>query len=104
MKQAEKLVGTRLDVYRYQGKNLNEPVANYRVPADLASTVSGIVDLDRSGTMAKPADTLPGPAPGERYGMQPCSAYYGQMATNKPKAYGQKWPYTICGYGAKQYE
>src|ERR1700722_12121261 len=78
MKQAEKLVGTRLDVYKYLGQNLNEPVANYRVPASLASTVAGIVDLDSSGTMAKPAYTEPGPAPGERYGMQPCSAYYGQ--------------------------
>jgi subtilase family serine protease len=105
MKQAEKLVGTGLDVYRYNGQNLNEPVSNYRVPATLASTVSGIVDLDSSGTMAKPADTLPGPPPGVRYGVQPCSAYYGQLqATNKPKAYGQTSSYTICGYGAKQYE
>ena len=32
-------------------------------------------------------------------------AYYGQkVATDKPKAYGRTWPYTICGYGAKQYE
>ena len=74
--------------------SLNEPVANYRVPASLAGTVAGIVDLDSSGTVAKPADTEPGPAPGERYGMQPCSSYYGQEeATNKPKAYGQTWPY-----------
>ena len=105
MKQAEKLVGTRLDVYRYNGQNLNEPVSNYRVPARLASTVSGIVDLDSTGTMAKPADTLPGPAPGARYGVQPCSDYYGQkQATTMPKAYGKTWSYTICGYGAKQYE
>ncbi len=105
MAQAEKLVGTRLDSYRYQGKNLNEPVANYRIPARLASTVAGIAQLDSSGSLARPADTLPGPAPGARYGVQPCSAYYGQLqATNKPKAYGKTWPYTICGYNAKQYE
>lgn len=105
MKQAEKLVGTHLDVYRYQGQNLNEPVADYRVPASLSSTVAGIVDLDSSGTMAKPVDTLPGPAPGARYGVQPCSKYYGQLeATNKPKAYGKTSSYTICGYDAKQYE
>ncbi len=105
MKQAEKLVGTRLDTYRYLGKNLNEPISNYRIPAKLAGTVAGIVDLDSSGSLAQPADTLPGPPPGVRYGVQPCSAYYGQIqATNKPKAYGQKWPYTICGYNAKQYE
>jgi subtilase family serine protease len=105
MKQAENLVGTRLDTYRYLGKNVNEPISDYRIPAKLAGTVAGIVDLDSSATLAQPADTLPGPPPGVRYGVQPCSAYYGQIeATNKPKAYGQKWPYTICGYGAKQYE
>jgi subtilase family serine protease len=105
MRQAEKLVGTRLDTYRYLGKNVNEPISEYRVPAKLASTVAGIVDLDSSATLAQPAATLPGPPPGVRYGVQPCSAYYGQkMATTLPKAYGQKWPYTICGYGAKQYE
>ena len=105
MKQAENLVGTRLDSYRYLGKNLDEPISNYRIPAKLAGTVAGIVDLDSSGSLAQHADTLPGPPPGVRYGVQPCSAYYGQIeATNKPKAYGQKWPYTICGYGAKQYE
>ncbi|MFZ0664546.1 MAG: S53 family peptidase [Acidimicrobiales bacterium] len=105
MGQAEKLVGTRMDVYRYDGKNLNEPVADYRVPAGLAHTVDGIVDLDSSGTLAQPADTLPGPPPGVRYGVQPCSDYYGQVqATDKPEAYGKTWPYTICGYGAKQYE
>src|ERR1700728_1782368 len=32
MKQAEKLVGTRLDVYHYLGQNVNEPVADYRIP------------------------------------------------------------------------
>jgi subtilase family serine protease len=105
MAQAEKLVGTRLDTYRYLGKNVNEPVAEYRIPASLQSTVAGIVDLDTSGSFAQPAETLPGPPPGVRYGVQPCSDYYGQIqATNKPQAYGQTWPYTICGYGAKQYE
>ena len=105
MRQAEKLVGTRLDTYRYQGKKVIEPISEYRVPNKLAATVAGIVDLDTSASLAKPADTLPGPPPGVRYGVQPCSAYYGQkMATTMPKAYGQKWPYTICGYGAKQYE
>lgn len=105
MAQAEKMVGTRMDVYRYSGQNVTEPVANYKVPTSLSKIVSGIVDLDTSGSLAKPADTLPGPPPGVRYGVQPCSAYYGQkMATNKPKAYGKTWPYTICGYGSKQYE
>ena len=39
------------------------------------------------------------------YGVQPCSAYYGEkIATAQPQAYGQYWPYTICGYSADQYE
>ena len=105
MAQAEKLVGARLDTFRYQGQVVSEPVADYRIPAGLASTVAGIVDLDTSASLAKPAATLPGPPPGVRFGVPPCSDYYGQIqASDKPQAYGQTWPYTICGYGAKQYE
>ena len=105
MAQAEHLVGTRLDDYSYEGKVLPEPVGDYRIPAKLAGVVAGIVDLDGSSELVHPADTLPGPPPGARYGVQPCSAYYGQkMATTVPPAYGKQWPYTICGYDAQQYE
>jgi subtilase family serine protease len=53
----------------------------------------------------KPGATLPGPPPGARYGVQPCSAYYGQkVATDQPAANGQKEPYTVCGYGPQQYQ
>ena len=105
MGAAERLVGTALDTYSYQGKKLAEPVGDYRIPAALSGTVSGIVDLDDSSLLTHPADTLPGPPPGVRFGVQPCSDYYGQkQATDKPAAYGQQWPYTICGYNAKQYE
>jgi subtilase family serine protease len=105
MSQAEHLVGTTLDTYSYQGKNLAEPVGDYKIPASLGAKVSGIVDLDDSSLLTHPADTLPGPPAGVRFGVQPCSKYYGQKpATDKPMAYGQTWPYTICGYNAKQYE
>jgi subtilase family serine protease len=122
MGRAESLVGTTLHTYAYQGQDLAEPVGDYSIPADLSGTVAGVVNLDDAALLQKPADdtgqastastsnavpdgTLPGPPTGVHYGIQPCSSYYGQqMATDKPKAYGQTWPYTICGYDADQYE
>jgi subtilase family serine protease len=121
MGRAEALVGTALHDYAYQGLDLAEPVGSYHIPADLSAVVSGVVNLDDSSLLQKPTtDTgstspsatkngpdgsLPGPPPGVTYGVQPCSSYYGQkMATTKPAAYGQHWPYTVCGYNADQYE
>ncbi len=122
MGRAESLVGTTLHTYAYQGQDLAEPVGDYSIPAALSGTVAGVVNLDDAALLQKPADdtgqastartsnavpdgTLPGPPTGVHYGIQPCSSYYGQlMATDKPKAYGQTWPYTICGYDADQYE
>jgi subtilase family serine protease len=121
MGRAESLVGTTLHTFAYEGKDLAAPVGDYKIPAALSGTVAGVVNLDDAAmlqtpadtgsastgatTGARPGDTLPGPPPGVHYGIQPCSAYYGQLvATDKPKAYGQFWPYTICGYSADQYE
>jgi subtilase family serine protease len=124
MGRAEKLVGTSLHTFSYEGLNLAEPVSSYKVPAGLAKAVSGIVNLDDSALLTRPQldngsgaasstatqgtspdNTLPGPPPGAYYGVQPCSAYYGQkVATTLPPAYGQHWPYTICGYNPTQYE
>ena len=45
----------------------------------------------------------PGPGPGFRTGVQPCSAYYGQKtATDKPAVNGKKQPYVVCGYEPQQ--
>ena len=122
MGRAEALVGTTLHTYDYRGQSLAEPVGDYSIPAALSTTVAGIVNLDDSALLQKPAtasggsssgptsattsdNTLPGPPSGVHYGVEPCSDYYGQkIATDKPPAYGQSWPYTICGYGADQYE
>ena len=119
MGAAESLVGTTLHTYAYQGQNLAEPVSNYTIPASLNGVVAGVVNLDDSSLLQKPADvgssrspanaqadaTLPGPPKGVYYGVQPCSSYYGQtIATAQPPAYKQSWPYTICGYDADQYE
>jgi subtilase family serine protease len=124
MGQAEALVGTTIHTYNYRGRQLAEPTSNYSIPASLNGTVAGVVNLDDAGFLqqpaadtgdssiggssspaVKPANTLPGPPAGAHYGVQPCSSYYGQkIATDKPPAYGQSWPYTICGYNADQYE
>jgi subtilase family serine protease len=123
MARAEKLVGTSLHTYAYHGLELAEPVSDYKIPTSLNGTVAGVVNLDDTGLLQKPAtdagagapaapsstgtpdNTLPGPPPGVHFGVQPCSAYYGQkVATDKPTAYGQHWPYTTCGYDAVQYE
>jgi len=105
MGRAERLVGTSFDTYAYQGHELAEPVSDYVIPASLESTVAGVANLDDSSVLQRPAAALPGPPKGVHYGIQPCSSYYGQdVATDKPPAYGQTWPYTICGYDADQYE
>ena len=122
MGRAESLVGASLHTYGYRGQDLVEPVNNYTIPASLNGTVAGVVNLDDSAFLQKPASdtgnaatgisstmkpdhTLPGPPPGGHFGVQPCSDYYGQtVATDKPPAYGQSWPYTICGYNAVQYQ
>nr|WP_239451773.1 hypothetical protein [Frondihabitans sp. PAMC 28766] len=65
--------------------------------------MNGVVGLDQASTLKEPADTLPGPPAGGRYGVQPCSTYYGQKtATTLPSAYGKKQPYAVCGYVPSQ--
>jgi len=121
MARAESLVGTTFHTYQYQGLDLAEPVSNYNIPVGLDAVVAGVVNLDDSSLLQKPAAngasasaassastddaTLPGPPKGVHYGIAPCSTYYGQTtATAQPEAYGQNWPYTICGYDADQFE
>jgi subtilase family serine protease len=122
MGRAEALVGTRLDTYAYQGQDLAEPITNYDIPASLDGIVAGVANLDDASLLQSPAGDqtsastgsplasspgapLPGPPKGIHDGVQPCSGYYGQtIATDKPKAYGENWPYTICGYDADQLE
>src|SRR6201996_5795759 len=107
--QVEKTFGSQLDNYTYQGKtvrsNNSELSLPSGTPAAVTSAVAGVVGIDQGSELKQPADTLPGPPPGARYGVQPCSAYYGQkIATDKPSAYGKKQPYTVCGYGPQQYQ
>src|SRR6202142_267809 len=107
--QVEKVFGSKLNNYSYQGKtvraNSSELSLPASTPAAVTGVVAGIVGVDQGTALKSPADTLPGPPPGARYGVQPCSAYYGQkIATDKPPAYGKTQPYTVCGYVPQQYQ
>jgi subtilase family serine protease len=107
--QVEKTFGSKLNNYSYQGKtvraNASELSLPSSTPAAVTGAVTGILGVDQGTTLKSPADTLPGPPPGARYGVQPCSAYYAQkIATDKPSAYGKKQPYAVCGYVPQQYQ
>jgi subtilase family serine protease len=107
--QVEKTFGSQLNNYTYQGKtvrsNNSELSLPSGTPAAVTSAVAGVVGIDQGSELKQPADTLPGPPPGARYGVQPCSAYYGQkIATDKPPAYGKHQPYAVCGYVPQQYQ
>jgi subtilase family serine protease len=107
--QVEKTFGSQLNNYSYQGKTVRANSAELSLPAGtpagVIDAVSGIVGIDQGTALKSPADTLPGPPPGARYGVQPCSAYYAQkIATAQPAAYGKKQPYAVCGYGPQQYQ
>jgi subtilase family serine protease len=132
--QVEKVFGTQLKNYSYEGKSVRANTGELSLPSDtpaaVTGSVAGIVGIDQGSILkeptdtmavgttgadtttagpatagAEPADTLPGPPPGARYGVQPCSSYYGQKtAANQPSAYGAKQPYAVCGYTPQQYE
>jgi subtilase family serine protease len=107
--QVEKVFGSSLENFSYQGEtvraNTSELSLPAATPASVSGAIAGIVGIDQGSAIKKPAETLPGPPPGERYGVQPCSAYYGQkIATTMPSAYGAKQPYAVCGYGPTQYQ
>src|SRR5437016_4483864 len=73
------------------------------MPTSFISAISGIVGVDQGSVLKSAADMEPGPPPGLRTGIQPCSAYYAQkVATSKPPAYGKHQPYDVCGYGPQQ--
>ena len=101
--QVEATFGTTLHNYRYDGASVRANTTALSLPAAAPAVVAGastgVVGLDTGSTLKKPADTLPGPPAGERYGVPPCSSYFGQkIATDKPKAYGAFQPYAVCGY------
>ncbi|HKS99545.1 MAG TPA: protease pro-enzyme activation domain-containing protein, partial [Rugosimonospora sp.] len=107
--QVEKVFGTNLKNYSYQGKTVRSNATALSFPAGTPAAVTGVVDgvlgLDQAAQLHQPADTLPGPPAGARFGVQPCSQYYAQKtATDQPSAYGKKQPYAVCGYAPQQYQ
>ena len=104
VKQAEAAFSTRLDNFASNGKTLRGNTTALTIPRSLAAVVSGVADLDDTMAVTGPQSSADAPPPGSRYGVQPCSAYYGQkIATAQPKAYGKHEPYAVCGYTPVQY-
>jgi subtilase family serine protease len=106
--QIDKVFGTKIQNYTYQGKtvraNSTELSLPESTPAAVTGVVSGLVGVDQGIALKEPGDTLPGPDTGFRPGT-PCSAYYAQKtATDQPAANGKKQPYAVCGYEPKQYQ
>jgi subtilase family serine protease len=106
--QVDKAFGTTLHSYTYKGKSVHANTSalslSSSTPAAVASVIAGLTGLDQGSALKKPASTvLPGPPDGFRTGVQPCSTYFGQkVATDKPKAYGSRAPYAVCGYYPNQ--
>jgi subtilase family serine protease len=107
--QVDKTFATRVDNYRYLGTMVRANAAPLSLPASTPAAVStviaGVLGIDQGSALKLPADTEPGPPPGARYGVQPCSDYYGQKtATGQPPANGAAQPYVVCGYVPQQYQ
>jgi len=105
--QVEMTFGSKIHNYSYQGKQVYANTSQLSLPAGtptvVSGAISGIVGVDQGSELKQIADPEPGPPPGGRFGVQPCSAYYGQkVATGKPKAYGKHQPYAVCGYTPSQ--
>ena len=105
--QVETTFGSKIHNYSYQGKQVFANTSQLSLPAGtptvVSGAISGIVGVDQGSELKQVADPEPGPPPGARFGVQPCSAYYGQkVATDKPKAYGKHQPYAVCGYTPSQ--
>jgi subtilase family serine protease len=107
--KVESAFGTSVHNYSYLGKDVHANNSQLSLPADTPAAVTGalsaVIGIDQGIALKHTADTEPGPPPGARYGVQPCSAYYAQkVATGKPTAYGKHQPYAVCGYGPQQFQ
>ncbi|HXC79762.1 MAG TPA: S53 family peptidase [Candidatus Acidoferrum sp.] len=93
--------GTKLAVYKVNGKLEQAPSQDVSVPDAVADTVTAVTGLTTFGHRLSPAD-LGSPA-GFR-NTTPCSSFYGQqVATTLPQFNGQTLPYSPCGYVPSQF-
>ena len=105
--QVQATFGTKIHNFSYQGKQVYANTSQLSLPAGtpaaVTGAISGIVGVDQGSELKQVADPEPGPPPGARFGVQPCSAYYGQkIATGKPAVNGKHQPYAVCGYTPSQ--
>jgi subtilase family serine protease len=97
----ERAFATKINLYRHDGISMRAPASGASIPASLKGIVRGVTGL--SDLFAHPSS--PAPPPAAFVVAQPCSAYWGEkIATNKPPAYGDVQPYTVCGYSPQQME
>ena len=87
--QVESTFATKVRNYAYLGKTVRSNAAALTLPtstpAAVSSVITGVVGIDQGSTLKQPAHTEPGPPPGARYGVRPCSAYYGEKtAASRP--------------------
>jgi subtilase family serine protease len=107
--KVESTFDTSVHNYTYLGKNVHANNSQLSLPsgtpAAVTGAISGVIGIDQGTALKHTADTEPGPPPGARYGVQPCSKYYAQkLASDKPPAYGKHQPYAVCGYTPQQYQ
>jgi subtilase family serine protease len=105
--KVESTFATSLHNYSYLGKDVRANATQLSLPANtpaaVSSVITAVLGIDQGSTLKHTADTEPGPPPGARYGVEPCSAYYAQKtADDQPAAYGKHQPYALCGYVPQQ--
>ena len=104
--QASAAFGTSFGLYSVRGMTLRAPNSNVTMPANLASSVRGIIGLDESAALVRPdiaRDPKASP-PGAFVNAPPCSTYWAQQVdTTQTNPYGANpLPYAPCGYTPSQ--
>lgn len=109
---ADRAFGTTLTWYRRDGKVVQAPATDLRLPEQIRSQVLGVTGLDTATNRAHPASPpppLPPPSPGF-INARPCSQYSGQLqatdegdySTPLPLFDGKRLSYAVCGFVPSQ--
>ncbi len=101
--QAAAAFGVSFGTFRGpDGHNYRAPEQSASAPSAIAGDILAVSGLDTAPHFAKPQGTLPPPGP-NYWVAPPCGQYYDQLiATNEPRAFGQHWPWNVCGYTPAQ--
>lgn len=88
---------TTFGMFRDKSELLRAPMSAPTMPAAIADSVTAVAGLAQTPAVS---DVDAAPA---FVNARPCSKYYGQKtARTKPKYFGKRQPYVLCGYTAKQ--